>query len=100
MGLCVASAVYQQVLEKDLWARFGDLKDATTVIHGIRDGLDYVNTLPPQMQLLVKKSYMLALKATFSTTVGFGVLALVCGFLVKELELPSTLATDEVEPAE
>jgi len=99
MGLCVASAVYQQILEKDLWARIGDLKDAAAVIHGIRDGLDYVNTLPPQMQLLVKKSYMLALKATFSTTVGFAVLALVCGVLVKELELPFTLTPDEDESA-
>lgn len=99
MGLCVASAVYQQILEKDLWARFGDTKDAAAVIQGIRDGLDYVNTLPPQMQLLVKKSYMLALRATFSTTVGFGVLALVCGFLIRELELPSTLTPDEDESA-
>ncbi|KAL8723355.1 MAG: hypothetical protein Q9225_000338 [Loekoesia sp. 1 TL-2023] len=41
VGLCVASAVYQQVLEKDLWARFGGLKNAGEVIHGIRD--DAVN---------------------------------------------------------
>lgn len=91
IGLCVASAVYQQVLEKDLWAHFGDLKDAAEIIHGIRDGLDYVSTLPCQMQLTVKGSYMLALRVTFSTTIAFAGLALVCGLMVRELKLHSTL---------
>ncbi|KAL8693994.1 MAG: hypothetical protein Q9218_001293 [Villophora microphyllina] len=95
MGLCVASAVYQQVLDKDLWAHFGGLKNAAGVIQGIRSSLDSVGNLPEQMQVIVLKSYMLALRATFSTTVAFTVVALVCGLLVKELKLQSTLAHDE-----
>lgn len=39
IGLFVASVVYQPVLPEALWPRFGDLKNAAEVIHGIRDGL-------------------------------------------------------------
>ena len=91
VGLCVASAVYQQVLEKDLWARLGGISNAAEIVRGIRDGLDYVDMLPPQLQLTVKRSYMVALRATFSTTVVSAALALVCGLMVRELRLPSTL---------
>ena len=95
LGLCIASAVYQQVLEKDLWVRFGQLKNAREVIHGIRDSLDYVDTLPRQMRMIVERSYMLSLRASFSTTVAFACLALVCGLLVGELKLDSTIEYDK-----
>ncbi|KAL8704060.1 MAG: hypothetical protein Q9201_002759 [Fulgogasparrea decipioides] len=97
VGLCVASAVYQQVLDNDLWARFGGLKNAVEVIHGIRDGLDYVDTLPHQMQSVVRGSYLTALRATFSTTVAFAVGALVCGVLVKELNPRSAMTQGEAD---
>lgn len=97
IGLCVASAVYQQVLEKDLWVRFGDMENAAEVVQGIRCGLDYVHGLPVQMQLLAERSYMLALRATFSTTVAFAVVALVCGSFIRELKLHSSLNFVESE---
>ena len=97
IGLAVASAVYQQVLEKDLWAQLGHLKNAAEVVHGIRDGLDFVGSLPHQIQLVVRSSYILSLRATFSTTVAFAVAALVCGLLVRESKLYSTISHDESE---
>ncbi|KAL8970627.1 MAG: hypothetical protein Q9183_001423, partial [Haloplaca sp. 2 TL-2023] len=99
VGLCVASAVYQQVLTKSLWARFGNLKNAAEVIHGTKDSLDYMYTLPPPMQQAVKACYMMGLKATFSMTVGLAVAALVSGVLVKELKLRSSMGDDEPEDA-
>ncbi|KAL8642398.1 MAG: hypothetical protein Q9228_000904 [Teloschistes exilis] len=89
VGLVVASAVYQQVLEKDLWAHFAGLEDAADIINGIRDSLDYVATLPQQTQEMAMKSYMLALNATFTSTVAFTAVALVCGLFVRDLKLQS-----------
>ncbi|KAI4252525.1 MAG: hypothetical protein LQ352_004243 [Teloschistes flavicans] len=99
VGLVVASAVYQQVLEKDLWDHIGGLNDAADVIKGVRESLDYVATLPQQTQAMVLKSYMLALNATFKTTAAFTAVALVCGLFVRDLELQSSTVREEAEYA-
>ena len=91
VGLAVASSIYQSILEIDLWKKIGHIKQAAKIIGGIKDSLDDVGGLPKSIQWPVKTSYMLALKATFITTVAFAALALVSGLLVKELELNSTL---------
>ncbi|KAL8946219.1 MAG: hypothetical protein Q9222_007359 [Ikaeria aurantiellina] len=90
-GLAVASAIYQQVLDQRLWSQLGRLKNASKVIHNIRDNLDYVKQLAPPLQRVIRESYMLSLKATFSSTVGLAFVALVAGLLIKEYELPSTI---------
>lgn len=95
VGLAFASAVYQSVLETDLWKRIGHIKQAAKIIRGIKDSFDDVDGLPGSIQWPVRTSYMLALRATFITTVAFAAMALVSGLLVKELKLHSTLAREE-----
>ncbi|KAL8713617.1 MAG: hypothetical protein Q9220_002479 [cf. Caloplaca sp. 1 TL-2023] len=91
IGLAMASAIYQQVLDQQLWSQLGHLPNASEVIHNVRDGLDYVKQLPPPLQKVVRESYMLSLRTTFSSTVGLVFVALVAGLLIKEFELPSTI---------
>ena len=95
MGTAIGSAVYQSVLGHDLWARLGNMDEAADIINSVKDSLDAVEQLPDQLQMVVRTSYMQALKATFSTTVGFAVLAVFSGLLVKQLKLHSTLMRNE-----
>ncbi|KAL8778719.1 MAG: hypothetical protein Q9213_007272 [Squamulea squamosa] len=95
MGVAIGSAVYQGVLESNLWSRIGNVDDAADVIRGIKDSLDQVDMLPEQLQQVVRGSYMVALRATFSVTVGFATMAVVSGLLVRELKLHSTLTREE-----
>lgn len=99
LGVAIGSAVYQSVLEHALWARLGTIDDAADIIRGIKDSLDFLEALPGQLQSLVRNSYMDALRATFGTTVGFAVMAIVSGLLVKQLKLHNTLTREEEEDA-
>ncbi|KAL8774132.1 MAG: hypothetical protein Q9209_001240 [Squamulea sp. 1 TL-2023] len=94
MGVAIGSAVYQGVLESNLWSRIGNIENAADVIRGIKDSLDQIEILPEQLQKAVRGSYMVALRATFSTTVGFAMMAVVSGLLVRELKLHSTLTRE------
>lgn len=95
MGVAIGSAVYQGVLESTLWSRIGGVDDAADIIQRIKDSLDEVEKLPLQLQTLVRGSYMTALRATFSTGVGFATMAVVSGLLVRELKLHSTLTRED-----
>ena len=95
MGVAIGSAVYQGVLEHDLWIRLENVDSAADIIRKIKDSLDEVDQLPHQLQAVVRGSYMIALRASFLTAVGFAVIAVVSGLLVKELKLHSTLTRDE-----
>ncbi|KAL8988815.1 MAG: hypothetical protein Q9169_008491 [Polycauliona sp. 2 TL-2023] len=97
VGVAVGSAVYQAVLESDLWKKIGNVDDAANVIQGVKDSLEQIALLPEQLQGVVRGSYMIALRATFLTTMGFAVMALVTGVLVKELKLHTTLTREEEE---
>ncbi len=99
VGLALASAVYQGALETDLWTKIGYLDNAADVIRGIKDSLDEIDRLPSHIQWAVRSSYIVALRATFLTTVAFAATALVTGLLIRELKLHSTLAREEDEDA-
>ncbi|KAL8987824.1 MAG: hypothetical protein Q9169_008649 [Polycauliona sp. 2 TL-2023] len=97
IGVAVGSAVYQAVLESDLWKKIGNVDDAANVIQGVKDSLEQITLLPEQLQGVVRGSYMIALRATFLTTMGFAAMALVTGVLVGELKLHTTLTREEEE---
>ncbi|KAL8798678.1 MAG: hypothetical protein Q9182_006464 [Xanthomendoza sp. 2 TL-2023] len=99
LGVAVGSAVFQGILESSLWSRIGSMDDAAEMIRRIKDSLEEVDNLPAQLQTVVRGSYMVALRATFSTTVGFAAMAAVSGLLVRELKLSSTLTRDDGDPA-
>ncbi|KAL8676285.1 MAG: hypothetical protein Q9186_007185 [Xanthomendoza sp. 1 TL-2023] len=98
MGVAIGSAIYQGVLESSLWSRMGSMDDAAETIRRVRNSLEEVEKLPAQLQTVVRGSYMVALRAIFSTSVGFATMAVVSGLLVRELKLHSTLARDDVDP--
>ncbi|KAL8650581.1 MAG: hypothetical protein Q9226_005086 [Calogaya cf. arnoldii] len=95
MGVAIGSAVYQWVLDSNLWSKLGSIDNAADIIQGVKDSMEKISTLPDALQTVVRGSYMVALTATFVTTVGFAAMALISGLLVKELKLHSTLTREE-----
>ncbi|KAL8752340.1 MAG: hypothetical protein Q9199_005814 [Rusavskia elegans] len=95
LGVAISSAVYQCILEDDLRKRLGGLGHGIEIVRRVKESLDQIDQLPHRLQLVVRGSYMLALKAAFWTTAGFALLAAISGLLVKELKLHSTLARDD-----
>lgn len=92
IGITIASAVFQNVLKKGLWARFGDREDAGERIPRIRDSLDEIWRLPFDWRQGVLDTYMLSLRAIFFTLLGVTVLAALASVLMRQHTLYSNLA--------
>ncbi|KAL8671967.1 MAG: hypothetical protein Q9168_003563 [Polycauliona sp. 1 TL-2023] len=95
MGVAIGSAVYQAVLENKLWQKLGGMDGAEDIIKGVRESLKSIDVLEEGVKKVVKGCYMIALRATFLTTVGFAAAAVVTGLLVRELKLHETLQREE-----
>ncbi|MCJ1243578.1 hypothetical protein MMC30_000775 [Trapelia coarctata] len=92
IGITIASSVFQNIVKTELWSRFGDRKDAATIIPRIRDSLDEIQHLPPGWKEGVKGVYMDALRGVFVTLLGIGVLAAAMSMLMREHTLHKNLA--------
>lgn len=95
LGVTVASAVYQNILKARLWERFGSLPGAAAEIKRIRDDLDELHHLPDGWEQGVTSSFMEAFRGVWLTTLGLGLVGLVCVSLMKQHTLHSNLARRE-----
>ena len=92
IGITIASAVFQNILKSELWARFGDREGAADVIRRVTDSLDEIQKLPESWKGGVIQVYMDALRGVFVTTVGIAVLGLAISLFMREHTLHSNLA--------
>ncbi|ERS99322.1 MFS multidrug transporter [Sporothrix schenckii 1099-18] len=92
LGLTLASAVYQNILRKELWARFGHLPGAAEEIARIRDDLGELQHLPPGWHDGVIASFMDAFRGVWLMGLGLGGIGLVAMALMKQHTLHSTLS--------
>ena len=92
IGITIASAVFQNMLKMNLWARFGDRPDAAEVIGRIRDSFDEIRHLPPGWEAGVLDSYVNALRGVFLTSLGIAGLGAVVSVFMRENKLHSTLS--------
>ncbi len=99
IGVAMASAIFMNVLQSQLWLKIGNMPDAAGIIDRIRDSLDEVNHLPRAVQHPVRESYMLALRAVFLALVGLAVLCLGSGLMMRDLKLHTTLERAEDDDA-
>lgn len=95
IGITIASAVFQNVLDKELWSRLGGREGAGAIIDKLRDDLNEIGKVPPGWKDDVMGSYMEALKAVFLTNVGIGVLGMMASLAMRENKLHNTLARKE-----
>lgn len=92
IGITIASAVFQNILKAQLWAKLGDRHNASKIIPRVRDNLDYINHLPRGWKEEVMDSYMMALRGVFLSALGMTVLAAVTALFIREHTLHSNLA--------
>lgn len=90
MGITIASAVFQNILDVKLRARLGHLPDAADLIAKLRNSLD-IDQVPHELRSIVRGTYMDALRGVFLTTLGIGVLGLLVSLLMKEHALHTSL---------
>ena len=91
IGVAIASAVFQNVLNSQLWSKLGQREHAADLIDRMRGDLDALKLLQPKDEDMVRESFMLALKAAFWTLVGMALLGLASGMLMRELKLHTSL---------
>ncbi|OKL56336.1 hypothetical protein UA08_08369 [Talaromyces atroroseus] len=92
IGITIASAAFQNVLKKGLWARFGDREEAAELIPRLRDSLDEIWKVPFDWRQGVLETYMLSLRAIFLTLFGVTVLAALASVLMRQHTLFTNLA--------
>jgi MFS family permease len=93
IGITIASAVYQNVLTKELRQRYGGQEGSEEVIRRIRNSLDAINHIPDNWRRGdVLDAYMEALRSAFLVGLGLAVLAAFMGLLMKEHKLHANLA--------
>lgn len=92
IGITIASAVFQNILDKELRGRLGGRKGAAEIIARLRDNLDEIRKVPPEWKNDVMDIYMDALRGVFLTVLGIGILGLAVSLGMRENKLHNTLA--------
>ncbi|KIW04452.1 uncharacterized protein PV09_04717 [Verruconis gallopava] len=92
IGITVASAVFQNVLKRELWERFRDDPMARDIIARLRDSIEEIHKLPPQYYDGAIDSYMLALRAVWYTSLGLVVVGITLSLGMREHTLHTNLA--------
>lgn len=83
IGISICSAVLQQVLRGELDRRLvGD--DAREIEKRVRQNLDYIRELTPEVAEMVRTSYQTAELASIAPAVGFTAVAFLFAFWVRE----------------
>ncbi|KAH6637063.1 major facilitator superfamily domain-containing protein [Chaetomium tenue] len=95
LGITAASAVYQNILKMQLWARFGHLPGAAEEIARIRDDLSELTRLPEGWHDGVIQSFMEAFRGVWLLALALAVAALVSISFMKQHKLHSNLARQE-----
>lgn len=92
IGITVASAIFQNVLKLQLWARLGDRPGAAEIIARIRSNSEALRSLPDDWMQPALDSYMMALRSVFLFVAGLSVLGFLIGLLMREFKLHTNLA--------
>lgn len=92
IGITIASAVFQNILNFKLWDLLGDRPGAAEIISQLENNLEEIGKLPQGLERLVRGAYMDALRGVFLTTLGLSVLGMLVSLAMRENVLHSTLA--------
>lgn len=87
IGIALSASVIQQQLRQSLAKNLGSGKDAAKVEKGVRESLDYLKKLSPQMRQIVRVAYGEAMRHGFALMIGVAVGATVASIFIKEKRL-------------
>lgn len=92
IGITIASAVFLNTLDKELWSRLGSREGAGAIIDKLKNDINGISQVPPGWKDDVLGSYMEALRGVFLTNLGIGVVGMLISLAMKENKLHNTLA--------
>ena len=75
VGLSLSATVVQQVLRNQLQDHLGSGENTDKIVENVRQSLDFINTLSPEMADMVRKCYGSATRAGFGFLIGVVTLA-------------------------
>lgn len=91
IGIAISSCVFQNMLNKQLWALLGDLPGGAEVISRVKSDLEEIQNLPHDWTELVMGAYMNALRGVFLTTLALGILGMLASLAMREHVLHTKL---------
>ena len=92
LGISITSTVFEHILRKELGSRLGHNSEADHLISRLRNKFDEIQYLSPVLRQNVFDCYAAALKAVFATTLAMTICGAIFSCLIKQHNLPSTLA--------
>ena len=92
IGIAISSAVFQNILDRELRNRFGQLDGMKEFVEKLRDNLDTIHQIPTAWRHAVLEIYIDALRGVFLTMLGIGVLGTAVSLTMKEHVLHNNLA--------
>ena len=92
IGISICSLVFQNILIKRLWERFGGRKDSAKLIERLRNSLAEIKFLDVNLGREAQEVYVDALRGVFATIFGLAVLGMVASLFMKEYTLHKDLA--------
>lgn len=87
IGLSLSSTVVQQLLREQLALRLKDSKDIDSIVNGVRESLDYIKKLDPDVANIVRSCYGWSTNKGFGFLVAIVFLALFSACFVREAKL-------------
>ncbi|KAL8962723.1 MAG: hypothetical protein Q9193_000910 [Seirophora villosa] len=87
VGLSLSSTVVQQSLRNQLQERLNSGKDAEEVVRQVRQSLDYIKTLPPDVRQVVQDCYSHATRDGFGLMLGITFFAMLSAWFIREKRL-------------
>ncbi|KAL1986767.1 hypothetical protein VTN96DRAFT_5632 [Rasamsonia emersonii] len=87
IGLSLSATVVQQILRERLRSALRDSKDIDRIVQGVRQSLEFIKTLDPQIRDIVRRCYGTATNLGFAFMIGIVFFALFSSFFIREQKL-------------
>lgn len=83
----MSSTVVQQLLREQLRVDLQDSKNIDEIVNGVRESLDYIKRLDPDVARIVRHCYGWSTNKGFGFLTGIVFFALLSAFFIKEAKL-------------
>ncbi|KAL8936655.1 MAG: hypothetical protein Q9211_004078 [Gyalolechia sp. 1 TL-2023] len=87
IGLALSATVVQQSLRNQLQDQLNSGEDAEEIAQRVRQSLDYIKTMPPDMRQIVRECYSHAIRDGFGLMLGIVFFAMLSAFFIRERRL-------------
>jgi hypothetical protein len=84
VGVSISASIMQQYLRMELQASLSNFADVGTIVQHVRESLDYINTLSPDVGQVVRSCYADAIRVVFCLDLCLAVAAMWFSWFVKD----------------